>query len=229
MKIVAIADTHGSRRAVQDCGDALSEADLVLLAGDLTNFGHRRDAADILQTVRQYNGRILGVSGNCDSPDVAEFLAQEGVSLHGRHEVREGVAFLGVGGSLPAPTHTPNEFSDEQLGSFLEQAADGLDVDLPWVLLAHQPPVETTADTVHGGEHVGSAAVRAFIEEHRPLACFTGHIHEGRGMDTIGPARIINPGPLKQGRYAFAELDGGLRTAEIRTFGPGGPRRTAEP
>jgi Icc-related predicted phosphoesterase len=36
--------------------------------------------------------------------------------------------------------------------------------------------------------------------------CFTGHIHEGVGIDTIGRCQVINPGPLREGRYAWAML-----------------------
>ncbi len=54
--------------------------------------------------------------------------------------------------------------------------------------------------------HVGSRAVRAFIEAVQPLVCFTGHIHGGVGIDTIGVTRIVNPEPLSSGGYAYAEI-----------------------
>ena len=84
------------------------------------------------------------------------------------------------------------------------------------VLITHQPPRETRNDLARGG-HVGSHSIRCFIEQHQPLICFTGHIHEGVGVDTIGETKIVNPGPLRHGGYAVAEITGGqVGALEIR-------------
>jgi Icc-related predicted phosphoesterase len=37
--------------------------------------------------------------------------------------------------------------------------------------------------------------------------CFTGHIHEGIGIDRIGRTVIVNPGPFRSGHYAYAEIN----------------------
>ena len=216
MRIVALTDIHGNASAIERLAAPLREADLVLLTGDLTHFGGADDAARVVAAVREHNRRVLAVAGNCDQPAVAEWLELEGISLHARHEVIEGVAFLGVGGSLPAPGRTPNEFTDAELGGFLDAAAEGLSDELPWVLVSHQPPLDTALDMVSGGRHVGSASVRRFIERHRPLACFTGHIHEAAGTDSVGSTQLVNPGPARGGRYAHAEVMDRLVLLEIR-------------
>lgn len=216
MKIVALTDIHGNISAIERLAVPLADADIVLLAGDLTQFGGERDAARVLAAVRECNRRVYAVAGNCDRRDVAEWLETEGISLHGRHEVLDGVAFLGLGGSLPAPGGTPNEFTDAELARLLDAAAEGLDLALPWLLVSHQPPAQTDLDMVRGGRHVGSTAVRRFIERHRPLACFTGHIHEAAGTDAIGPTRMVNPGPARGGRYAYAEVTDRVEVLAIR-------------
>jgi len=216
MIIMAIADTHGHTAALAALSAHLAHADVVFLAGDLTQFGHADEAARVMEAVRAANPNVLAVSGNCDYPDVTSYLAEEGIGLHATHVVRDGVAFLGVGGSLPCPGHTPNEFSEKELAAFLAEAAEGLTRDLPWVLVSHQPPRDTEVDRVRSGMHVGSRAVRDFIAEFEPLACFTGHIHEAAGMDAIGPTRIVNPGPLRNGHYAYAEVSRTLSVLEIR-------------
>jgi Icc-related predicted phosphoesterase len=66
------------------------------------------------------------------------------------------------------------------------------------------------------GRHVGSESVRAFIETVQPLLCFTGHIHEGRGMDSIGRTKVVNPGPLWTGNYAYARVSGDNAEVEVR-------------
>ncbi|MHC4593245.1 MAG: metallophosphoesterase, partial [Planctomycetota bacterium] len=196
MIIIAVADIHGRIERLSDLAETLAEADVVLLTGDLTHFGGRGDAARTVEAVRKHNPQVLAVAGNCDHPDVAAYLAGEGISLDCRHVIIDGVAFLGVGGSLPCPGRTPNEFSDDELAAFLQEAAEGLPRDLPWVLVSHQPPSDTAVDRVHSGAHVGSQSVRRFIEDFQPLVCFTGHIHEAAGTDTIGRTKIINPGSL---------------------------------
>jgi Icc-related predicted phosphoesterase len=216
MKIVALTDIHGRTERLSDLAGDLAAADLLLLCGDLTNFGHRPEAEVVLTAVRSHNPHVLAVPGNCDYPDISAYLAREGINLHATHVVLNGVAFLGLGGSLPCPGHTPNEFTDDELASFLAQAAAGPAHDLPWILVSHQPPRDTALDRVRSGMHVGSRAVGAFIEEHRPLVCFTGHIHEAAGMDSIGPTKIINPGPLHMGSYAYAEVGATLGCIEIR-------------
>ena len=216
MRIVAVSDVHGNLSALRALAEAMAGADVVVLSGDLTQFGHAPEAARILDEARAHAPRVFAVAGNCDYPDVADYLEAEGVSLHGRSVVLDGVAFLGAGGSLPCPGRTPNELSEGALARALDAAAEGLNPDLPWVLVTHQPPRETIADRVHGGAHVGSRAVRAFIERHRPAVCFTGHIHEGRGVDSIGPTKVVNPGPARGG-YALAELGGAVTLVEIKS------------
>jgi hypothetical protein len=60
--------------------------------------------------------------------------------------------------------------------------------------------------------------VREFIERRKPLVCFTGHIHEAPGIDTIGETRIVNPGPLGTRSYAYLDITDKINTLEIRKF-----------
>ncbi|MEL6527750.1 MAG: hypothetical protein AAFQ07_18785, partial [Chloroflexota bacterium] len=71
-------------------------------------------------------------------------------------------------------------------------------------------------------QHVGSKAVRAFIERVQPLVCFTGHMHECVTIDRIGDTQIINPGPVwKSKKYAYTEIeDGVVTTLDIRDLKP---------
>ncbi len=98
MFVVALADVHGDTRRLADAAEDLAAADLVLLAGDLTRFGHRADAARVVEAVREANPNVLAVPGNCDYPDVAAYLAEEGISLEARREVRGGVETLEIRG-----------------------------------------------------------------------------------------------------------------------------------
>ena len=71
------------------------------------------------------------------------------------------------------------------------------------------PRASTPLDMVTNGQHVGSKAVRDFIENYQPDICVTGHIHEGKGEFRIGETLILNPGPLKNGGYVEIIADTG--------------------
>ncbi len=100
----------------------------------------------------------------------------------------------------------------------MNSAIEDVPHDLPLILMAHQPPVNTKIDQVSPGRHVGSKAVREFIEKRHPLICFSGHIHEAVGIDSIGGTKLVNPGPLRNGGYAFAEVDKNTKVVEIKNW-----------
>jgi uncharacterized protein len=67
------------------------------------------------------------------------------------------------------------------------------------IYVCHSPPFDTPLDTMPGGRHVGSKALRAFIEQHAPPLTLHGHIHEspelsGRYAAQLGATWSINPG-----------------------------------
>lgn len=218
MKIIAIPDLHGSTEGIENIFVELANADVVLLAGDLTNFGNEMEAARIVEEFRKLANIIYAVPGNCDYPGVNKYLIGQEIGLHGKGVVVDGVALIGVGGSLPAPGGTPTEYSEIELQEFMERAMADVPAHLPLILMAHQPPVDTKIDKLPNGTHVGSTAVRSFIEVHQPLVCFSGHIHEGVGIDSIGQTKLINPGPFKSGGYAYAEIGESLDLLEIRNW-----------
>lgn len=222
MKLIVLTDIHGKPEAAKKIADEIRAADLVLLAGDLTMFGREKEAARIVDAVRAYNDRILAVMGNCDYPEVEQYLTENGMCVHRSHKVIDGVAFVGLGGSLPCPVPTLNEWSEDEIAGHLKAAADGVAEGTPMVLMSHQPPKGTVVDLAGIGKHVGSDAVRLFIERRRPVVCFSGHIHEAQGTDAIDGTTLVNPGPFMEGRYAWAELDSGMCKVEIRQAGDSG-------
>ncbi|MBU3914758.1 metallophosphoesterase family protein [bacterium] len=219
MKIMAITDLHGDVGKIAKATNEISAVDLVLLVGDTTFFGRSQDILDIIEIISRINPRILVVPGNCDFPETEEALNQIGLSISSQYKIIEGKAFVGLGASLATPSGgTPYEVTDEHLGEQLKKAVLDLQPDIPMILVSHQPPINTSADDLGNGVHVGSSKVREFIESRTPLICFTGHIHEGIGIDSIGDTKIINPGPMYEERYAYAEISDKVDTLEIRSI-----------
>ncbi len=218
MKILAITDLHGDVAKLSKIPDEIASVDLVLLVGDVTNFGRKQDILDIIELVSQMNSNILIVPGNCDYPETEDALNQSGLNIGGQHKIVDGKAFVGLGASLATPGGgTPYEVTDEHLGEQLKKSVLDLQADVPKILVSHQPPVDTTADDLGNGIHVGSKKVREFIEQYTPLVCFTGHIHEGIGIDTIGDTKVVNPGPMFTGQYVYAEISDTVDVLEIKS------------
>jgi Icc-related predicted phosphoesterase len=67
------------------------------------------------------------------------------------------------------------------------------------LFVLHSPPRDTACDVVQGGHHVGSRAIRRFVETHQPPLVLSGHIHEsprvsGAWRDAVGRTIVVNPG-----------------------------------
>jgi hypothetical protein len=216
MKLLIISDIHGSIDKLKELSEKETEADLLLFAGDLTHFGNRKQALPVVEILRSFRIPVLAIHGNCDRAGVADMLAEEGISAHGKLVTMAGIPFIGLGGSLPAPIPTPSTYSEKEAASVLESIADDGIAGRAWILLVHQPPAESEADRVAAGKHVGSTSVAEFIRNYRPSLVCTGHIHESYSVSSFGESLLVNPGSLKDGRYAVAEFGDGEVSAELR-------------
>lgn len=218
MKIIALSDLHNATKNLEQLAESMSAVDLILLVGDMTNNGKTENIAGIINLIRQHNQSILAITGNWDGREVSEYLQRENISIDRTHKLWGEMTFVGVGGSLVSG-NAPNEFHESDFELFLSQAVHGLDVTVPFVFVSHQPPFGTLVDKTWLNSQAGSKSVRSFIEKMQPLICFTGHIHEGVGIDAIGRTQIINPGPVWKNQYAYAEINSGqVDCLEIRRF-----------
>ena len=86
------------------------------------------------------------------------------------------------------------------------------------VLVSHNPPKDSACDVIPGNIHVGSTAVREFLEEAQPDVCLCGHIHEARAVDRVGRTIVVNPGALAQGGYVLLRSSGGKLSVELRVL-----------
>ena len=63
MKIVSFGDVHMATRNLARMGEVMRDTDLVIVSGDLTNFGGRDDAAKVIGEVRRPCRRVLALPG----------------------------------------------------------------------------------------------------------------------------------------------------------------------
>lgn len=66
-------------------------------------------------------------------------------------------------------------------------------------VVAHCPPFDTPLDLMYGPRHIGSRAMRRFIDERQPLMTLHGHIHEaphltGEYSAQLGATLSLNAG-----------------------------------
>jgi len=93
------------------------------------------------------------------------------------------------------------------------------------IFVSHTPPWDTPLDITVDGEHVGSKAVRSYIEKNQPLISFHGHIHESFTMSGTYATQIGNTVCFNPGQIHFPTLDAVL----VDTMNPMRSRRhTAE-
>lgn len=213
MKIIAIPDIHGRVDKMKPYVNEIKAADVVILAGDLTN-GSLETAKIVLDAFHQYNNNILTIPGNMDTEEIVAFTGEQGYNIHRTHQVINDIVFVGMGGALPFAG--PYVYTEQQYQEMLSELGDTVP-DLPQVFVCHQPPINTINDRLYDGRQVGSPAVRDYIETYQPLVCFTGHIHEAIGVDTIGNTHICNPGPVWKGYACLEIIDGAVASLDIQS------------
>lgn len=106
----------------------------------------------------------------------------------------------GLGGSNITPFGTPFELDDAEAAAMLSSLGP-LDI-----LVSHCPPFGTRCDLTDSGRHIGSEAVRRYVSSSPPKLVLCGHVHESSAQDSLGGAKIANPGPLMAGKYAVVEI-----------------------
>lgn len=205
MKVIGLTDIHGRTGYSEQLVEQMRSADVVAIAGDITNFGGYSEAEAIIDTIASINGSIIAVHGNCDKRGVIEFLATRQINIHAVSRTIDDVQFLGLGGSNKTPFHTPHEYSDGDMKEILKAFPQSPPARFH-VFISHAPPFKSKLDRMFLGMHVGSKPVREYIEASQPDIVLCGHIHEARGIDRIGKTIVINPGPFPK-HYVVIDID----------------------
>jgi Icc-related predicted phosphoesterase len=217
MRILQVSDIHGSLEAVEKISRKAGEvnADLIVIAGDITHFGGPSTALKILEKISKSSLPTFFVSGNCDSPELLSWQPEglNAYNLHGRLREFSGYFFAGVGGG------------SGKFGTLTELEEDGFEDVLRGfrgksdrlILVAHSPPYGTGADYT-GMKHIGSISVKRFVEEVGPLLVCAGHAHEGRSITRLGSAVIVNAGPAKDGFCAIIEVEDSSVDPQLTTL-----------
>lgn len=211
---IVIGDIHEDTDNMEKIPE-LSTADGIIVTGDLTNCGNAETAKRIMDTLKKTGLPVLAQIGNMDLAEVNTWLEETGQNLHVHtHAIAPDLVLFGIGGSNITPFQTPSEFEEKTYADWLKDLWKEASKFPHQILVSHCPPKNTVCDQI-GEMHVGSDAVREFIEKQQPDLCLCGHIHEARGTDKIGKTLVINPGRLADGGYVLLSHENGQLKASL--------------
>ena len=219
IRVAAVGDVHLAADAAGSLAEAWSrvhdDADLLLLAGDLTRLGMPEEAEVVARELAGVRVPVVAVLGNHDlhcehEKEVVEILDGAGVRVLEGDAVTfdigdQSVGIAGVKGfGVGFPGASASDFGEPEMRAFvghardaghrLKGALDSLDTDLR-IALTHYAPVE---DTLQGERpeiwpFLGSYFLAEAIDEAGADLAVHGHAHGGteKGM-TPGGVHVRN-------------------------------------
>jgi hypothetical protein len=199
MKLLAAGDFHGKNHRFEAFRKAIEtyEPDLALVCGDITHFGPKSVAKEFLDSLPV---RTFAIPGNLDPKGVNQAIDESSaINLHERRIEQNGFSFIGLGGSTPG-IFSYQAYTEAQIYRILEGLA------LPKsILLAHVPPYGIQ-DEVRKNKHLGSKAIRKWIELHKPVLAICAHIHEAPGYSKLDETLVVNCSIGMDGIGTFIEI-----------------------
>jgi Icc-related predicted phosphoesterase len=234
LRIAAAGDIHSSEPLRDRLRHAFAElpgqADLVLLAGDLTTHGEPDQGAVLADAVRELGLPVVAVLGNHDHhanrcDELVAVLRDAGIRVLSRDFVILDVdgADVGVVGTKGFVGGFPGaelpDFGEPLLREVYKETTrevDAIEAGLEAIagchrriVLLHYAPVP---ETLVGEPEViwaflGSSRLAAPIGAHRPDLVLHGHAHRGSFAGAIGDVPVHNVAVHVTGReFAFFEL-----------------------
>jgi uncharacterized protein len=215
MKVAALGDLHvredGSTSFRDLFGEISREADVMVLAGDLTDLGKPKEAELLAQDLKACSIPVIGVLGNHDyecgcAEEVTRILRDTGMKvLDGQATEIDGVGFVGVKGFAGG-------FGRRMLGSFgepamkqfvaetmneamrLENAMRSVRAKRSLVVLHYAPVTDTIeSEPLEIYPFLGSSRLAETIDRFKVSAVVHGHAHRGAYEGrTPGGAPVYN-------------------------------------
>jgi Icc-related predicted phosphoesterase len=240
VRIAAAGDVHASDATRERIADAFAaigrDADLVLLAGDLTTQGEPEQAEALADAVRALQIPVAAVLGNHDlhsghGDEVAAILSRASVHMLDRDfAVFDDVGVVGTKGFVGGFTGSQlPDFGEPLLRRVYAETSEEVEAirhglqeiahcPIRIVLLHYAPTSDTLLGEPEGiWTYLGSDRLAAPIAEYRPDVVLHGHAHSGSFEGAIGNVPVYNVAVHVTGRdfYVF-ELEGHEVEVETR-------------
>ena len=201
MRIAAVADLHCSAESARELKslfyEAGQEAELLVLAGDLTNMGRVEEMQILLEMLRSVRVPIVAVAGNHDHESdqldtLVAMMTESGIHvLDGSTCEVKGVGFVGTKGFCGGFGNLAVQpFGEQALKHFIRSSIDEaahLENAItkmptrPLVAVLHYAPIKQTLE----GESpelfafLGSSLLAAALDRHDVDLILHGHAHNG--------------------------------------------------
>jgi Icc-related predicted phosphoesterase len=219
IKVAAAGDIHAGgasdERLAGVFADAAREADVILLAGDLTLHGEPQETGRLVEAVQGIETPVFAVLGNHDwhgnrCDELVEALSGAGIGMLDKESavVDVGEASVGIAGvkgfvggfpdaSLPdfgepSLRRVYAETTEEVEG--LRRALEEISSCTVRIALLHYAPTAATLEGEPPGiwAFLGSDRLAGPIAQHRPDIVLHGHGHMGTFKGEIGDVPVYN-------------------------------------
>ena len=202
MRIAATADIHFSPQSYdrirEPLGQVRDEADVLVIAGDLTNYGKPEEMHSLLNALVRLRIPIIAVLGNHDyesscEQELMKMMTAEGIKvLDGSSYERDGIGFAGAKGFIGGfGRGVLTAFGEKEIKAFVQASLDEtlkLERALSMirtekiVIVTHYAPI---CETVIGEPqeiwpYLGSSRLSEVIDRHGAKLALHGHAHHGR-------------------------------------------------
>ena len=210
MRIAAVADIHFTPASYEPIRSRLErvrdEADVLVLAGDLTNYGKTSEMEPLLNVLVRLRIPVVAVLGNHDyesgqEGELMRMMSAEGIKvLDGTGYERDGVGFAGTKGFLggfgrgvltafgePQVKYIVQAAIDETLK--LERAMSQLRTNKRVVVVHYAPIAGTVAgEPLEIFPYLGTSRLAEVVDRHGADLVVHGHAHHGclDGKTTAG-------------------------------------------
>jgi Icc-related predicted phosphoesterase len=210
MRVAATADLHYSAQTLgilkEQFGHVREEADVLVVAGDLTNFGRPEEMEPLLNVLVRLRIPTIAVLGNHDyecgkETELIRMMTAEGIKvLDGTGYERDGVGFAGTKGFIGGfGRGVLTAFGEPEIKAFvkasidealkLERAMSQLRTPKRVVVLHYAPIVATVmGETPEIFPYLGSSRLAEVVDRHGADLIVHGHAHHGTmdGKTTAG-------------------------------------------
>jgi Icc-related predicted phosphoesterase len=215
MRVAATADLHFTPARFTALKDQLNqvrnEADVLVVAGDLTNFGRPSEMEPLLNAIVRLRIPTIAVLGNHDyesgqQDELMRMMTNEGLKvLDGSAYERDGLGFAGTKGFVGGfGRGVLTAFGEPEIKTFVRASIDeALKLERAMsqlrtkkrVVVLHYAPIAATVE----GEppeiypFLGTSRLAEVIDRHGADLVIHGHAHNGRTEGrTAGGVRVHN-------------------------------------
>ena len=190
MKLFAFTDTHGNKKVISLIIKRIqiSNPDIVICAGDLTNFSV--GLQKLLNMFEKTNLPLLIIPGNHETNSSLTKACRKtkfAINIHKKIYQINNYLFFGYGlGGFGR-----KNIELEKLIPKIKKVAERKTL----ILVTHQPPYKTNLDYLKNLSHQGNKSIKKLIKEVKPKLNICGHLHENENKkDKLYSTFIMNPG-----------------------------------